>query len=55
MNEQELFELVRNCYAETNKDYLIKQCKKACENCPKNPKNGGDGICHCILGTPKIT
>lgn len=26
-----------------------------CENCPKNPKNGGDGICHCILGLPKIT
>lgn len=23
---------------------------KACENCPSNPKNGGDGICFCILG-----
>ena len=23
---------------------------KACENCPNNPKNGGDGICFCILG-----
>lgn len=23
----------------------------ACENCSNNPKNGGTGICHCILGT----
>lgn len=21
-----------------------------CERCPNNPKNGGSGICHCILG-----
>lgn len=21
-----------------------------CENCPSNPKNGGDGICFCTLG-----
>lgn len=24
--------------------------KNACENCPSNPKNGGDGICFCTLG-----
>ena len=24
--------------------------KHACENCRSNPKNGGDGICFCILG-----
>ena len=24
--------------------------KKACEDCPSNPKNGGDGVCFCILG-----
>ena len=24
--------------------------KETCENCPSNPKNGGDGICFCILG-----
>ena len=23
---------------------------KACENCPSNQKNGGDGICFCTLG-----
>lgn len=27
---------------------------KACENCPNNPKNGGDGICFCILGQQNI-
>ena len=25
-------------------------CKNPCENCPSNPKNGGDGICFCTLG-----
>lgn len=22
----------------------------ACDKCSNNPKNGGSGICHCILG-----
>ena len=25
-----------------------------CENCPNNPKNGGSGICHCVLGNKII-
>ena len=25
-----------------------------CTYCSNNPNNGGSGICHCILGTPKI-
>lgn len=29
-------------------------CKNPCENCPNNPKNGGDGICFCILGQNNI-
>ena len=24
--------------------------KNACEDCSSNPKNGGDGVCFCILG-----
>lgn len=55
MKDKDIFELIRKNYADANKEYLIKQNKKACEHCPKNPKNGGDGICHCILGVPKIT
>ena len=26
-----------------------------CMRCPNNPRNGGSGICNCILGSPKIT
>lgn len=26
----------------------------ACIRCPNHPSNGGSGICHCTLGTPKI-
>lgn len=25
-----------------------------CRNCSNHPKNGGSGICHCILGGIKI-
>lgn len=25
-----------------------------CKQCMNNSKNGGSGICHCILGTPII-
>lgn len=25
-----------------------------CDTCSNNPKNGGSGICHCILATPVI-
>ena len=27
---------------------------QACKNCPKHPSNGGDGICHCTLGTQPV-
>lgn len=26
----------------------------SCDNCSNNPKNGGSGICNCILGQPRI-
>ena len=25
-----------------------------CKYCSNNPRNGGSGICHCILGLPEI-
>lgn len=34
----------------TSSTINIAFCKNPCENCPNNPKNGGDGICFCILG-----
>ena len=55
MDDKELFDLVRKNYAEANKDYLRKQTESACVYCQNNPKNGGSGICNCILGSPKIT
>ena len=27
----------------------------SCLRCPTNPANGGDGICFCTLGRPRIT
>ena len=28
--------------------------QSACVNCSNNPKNGGSGICHCILGQTHV-
>lgn len=42
-------------------DYPYNQINKveyindSCRCCPNHPNNGGSGVCHCILGTPKIT
>ena len=27
---------------------------KACDNCSNSPKNGGSGLCNCILGMTDI-
>lgn len=36
--------------------YLVSNFEKSpCDNCSNNFKNGGSGLCGCILGTPKIT
>lgn len=24
--------------------------QKTCQNCPNHPKNGGSGVCQCVLG-----
>lgn len=32
----------------------INNVSSPCEKCSNNPRNGGSGICHCILGTPTI-
>ena len=41
-------------------EYLFNEEKfstipEPCRNCSNHPSNGGSGICHCTLGTPKIT
>lgn len=37
-------------WEEILKDYNISSFGyKCCENCPNSPKNGGSGICNCVL------
>ena len=35
-------------------NFVPKMFKHPCQNCPNNPRNGGSGICHCVLGTEKF-
>lgn len=42
-----------NLFKDFEKDFEIEQ--PACQNCSNNPKNGGSGICHCIVGQMNIT
>ena len=39
-----------------NKEYVLRDSDSndPCEHCPNSPKNGGSGVCHCILGLPKV-
>ena len=50
MIDEELYEIARKAYSESNKDYITNQVQQACKYCPNNPQNGGSGICYCILG-----
>ena len=34
---------------------LVFTANDVCSGCPNNQKNGGSGICHCILGLTPIT
>lgn len=42
-----------------NNDLLInaifrKDNSNYCNTCPNNLKNGGNGVCNCILGSPVV-
>ena len=44
----------------TPKEVIYVKCtdyyeNDPCKACGNNPKNGGSGVCQCILGQPKIT
>ena len=39
-----------NSFVPDTTNYLNNFLQSTCINCPSNPKNGGDGICFCILG-----
>lgn len=38
-----------------NTPYGLAAEQSPCDNCSNNVKNGGSGICNCILGLPKVT
>lgn len=38
----------------TNFPYYQHFYNNICMSCPNNPKNGGSGICNCILGTQVV-
>ena len=33
---------------------LVFSTEDACGQCYNNPKNGGSGVCNCILGTTPV-
>ena len=35
-------------------DSIRMRVPNACANCSNHPANGGDGICHCILGLQDV-
>lgn len=39
----------------TNTLYTLNTEQSPCDNCSNDVKNGGSGICNCILGLPKVT
>lgn len=66
MEEEDIFAIVKillkyklrrkdeDTYKETYKDFYFDKLNTAadpCQYCSNSPKNGGSGICHCILGT----
>ena len=51
MKDEEIYELVR---AAANQENRFEQAAEACERCSNNPKNGGSGVCWCILGMQTI-
>ena len=41
---------------ENSKNVTVQSLKsQVCNKCSNNPKNGGSGICNCILGLSEIT
>ena len=62
--EGEREEVIRVPFGENTKQQTLNDYVKIiyspiveqlpCDNCSNNPKNGGSGVCNCILGTPTV-
>ena len=53
--QEEIKKVFEPPYIYTDTENTIITIPYACKTCPTHPSNGGDGICHCILGLPEIT
>ena len=49
-------EVIRVPFVENESPYAMMDFvqNNPCDKCPTNAKNGGSGICHCILGQQAI-
>ena len=49
-------EVIRVPFVENESPYATMDTfqNNSCDKCPTNAKNGGSGICHCILGQQAI-
>ena len=55
INLHDLFDLEKPNFTELKNPFINNNSEnKACDNCNNNPKNGGTGICFCILGQEQI-
>ena len=52
--EQTKTETIRIPFVEPEVNQIVLD-NNACDNCSNNPRNGGSGICHCILGLSPTT
>lgn len=41
-------------YSNIDIEKIINSQPSPCDKCMNNPKNGGNGICNCTLGTQTI-
>lgn len=55
INLYNLFDLEEPNFTELKNPFINNNFEnKDCDNCNNNPKNGGTGICFCILGQEQI-
>lgn len=53
LDEEDIFEYSK-VFDEVPSITITNLTNTSCEYCSNNPKNGGSGICNCIMGCPTI-
>ena len=52
--EEEHEQVIRVPFSGNRSYHPRASTSSACEMCPSHPSNGGDGICHCVLGVQAV-